>query len=239
MTYYPGTTPTFTTKTNKVDLVDASHVNDLQNEVVALATELGTNPSESRTTVKERLNTAMDAYGAVNGSNGYPDGVLIPTYARQFWYRTDSDSMYIRNAANTAWVAVGQNFSNMLFQYQGVWGAIYATKPVPEYIAVTAAAFVTAWRTQILKWSGLSSLNISAALWTTANGQPYMRISVGGVLGSCVGVTNHTAPSWYYSGAMNVSGLSNGTYYDVIAEYYDATAGGWQCNCGAIIGYGS
>ena len=35
---YPTSIKTFTTKTNKVDIVDAAHINDLQNEVIALET---------------------------------------------------------------------------------------------------------------------------------------------------------------------------------------------------------
>lgn len=48
---YPGSIKTFTTKTNSTDLVDASHVNDLQDEVNAIETELGVDPAGAFATV--------------------------------------------------------------------------------------------------------------------------------------------------------------------------------------------
>lgn len=44
---YPGSVRTFTTKVNNVDIIDASHPNVLQEEVVALQSTLGTNPQIS------------------------------------------------------------------------------------------------------------------------------------------------------------------------------------------------
>jgi hypothetical protein len=44
---YPGTVRTFTTKVNNIDVIDASHPNVLQEEVVAIETTLGVNPQVS------------------------------------------------------------------------------------------------------------------------------------------------------------------------------------------------
>lgn len=44
---YPGSVRTFTTKVNNVDIIDASHPNVIQEEVVALQTVLGVNPQIS------------------------------------------------------------------------------------------------------------------------------------------------------------------------------------------------
>lgn len=46
---YPGSIRVFTTKVNLVDVIDASHPNFLQEEVVAIETTLGTNPQVSTT----------------------------------------------------------------------------------------------------------------------------------------------------------------------------------------------
>lgn len=54
---YPGALDSFTTKTDNVDAILASHVNDLQNSVVAIQTELGTNPSAGFSDVTARLLT--------------------------------------------------------------------------------------------------------------------------------------------------------------------------------------
>lgn len=50
-TNYPGAIDSFTTKQDGVDVVVASHVNNLQDPVVAIETELGTNPKGSYTDV--------------------------------------------------------------------------------------------------------------------------------------------------------------------------------------------
>jgi hypothetical protein len=43
---YPGAVKSFTTKTDLVDTIQASHMNDLQLEVTAIETELGVNPPD-------------------------------------------------------------------------------------------------------------------------------------------------------------------------------------------------
>lgn len=52
---YPGAIDSFTTKVNGVDVPDADHVNDLQTAVVAIETELGTDPAGSAATVSARI----------------------------------------------------------------------------------------------------------------------------------------------------------------------------------------
>lgn len=44
---YPGSIKSFTTKVNNVEIIDASHPNTIQDEVVAIETTLGTNPALS------------------------------------------------------------------------------------------------------------------------------------------------------------------------------------------------
>ena len=44
MATYPGSVVPFTTKVNNTDVVDASHVNDLQLEVIAVQSTIGTSP---------------------------------------------------------------------------------------------------------------------------------------------------------------------------------------------------
>ena len=54
---YPGAVKNYTSKTDGVDDVLASHVNDLQLEVTAIETELGTDPAGTYTDLKTRLAT--------------------------------------------------------------------------------------------------------------------------------------------------------------------------------------
>lgn len=55
MADYPAAVTSFTTKVDHVDDVQAADVNNLQNEVVAIETELGTDPAGPATDVKTRL----------------------------------------------------------------------------------------------------------------------------------------------------------------------------------------
>lgn len=55
MTSYPSAIKTFTNKTDLVDVVHASHVNEMQNEITAIETELGTDPKGVHADVKARL----------------------------------------------------------------------------------------------------------------------------------------------------------------------------------------
>lgn len=64
MTAYPSSIKSFTAKTDGVDDVLASHVNDLQNEVAAIETELGTLPKGSSGDVKTRLGAVDTILGA-------------------------------------------------------------------------------------------------------------------------------------------------------------------------------
>ena len=46
---YPGSVKVFTSKTNVTDVIDASHPNALQEEVLAIESVLGTTPNVSTT----------------------------------------------------------------------------------------------------------------------------------------------------------------------------------------------
>jgi len=54
---YPGSLKSFTTKTDSSDVVRASHINDLQDEVVAVETQLGITSSPASGSVRERLDS--------------------------------------------------------------------------------------------------------------------------------------------------------------------------------------
>lgn len=99
---YDSAISSFTIKTDKVDLVSASHINTLQSEIVTIETVLGTNVKGNRTDLKTRLNNALDADGSMLSGTSYPS----PALPSQVFYDTSLDTMYIRNAANTAWNSV-------------------------------------------------------------------------------------------------------------------------------------
>lgn len=66
---YPGTIPSYPTLVDGVDAVLAAHQNAKAEDIVAIATELGTDPAGTYTDVKTRLNVieALIARGMLNG----------------------------------------------------------------------------------------------------------------------------------------------------------------------------
>jgi hypothetical protein len=61
-TVYPGAIDSFTTKQDLVDTIYASHINDPQDSIVAIETELGINPKGTYANVAARL-AAIEAAG--------------------------------------------------------------------------------------------------------------------------------------------------------------------------------
>jgi len=62
---YPGSLVSFTTKSDGVDWVLAAHINDIQNEIEAIETELGTDVAGSMTDLKTRLAVVMNDNGTL------------------------------------------------------------------------------------------------------------------------------------------------------------------------------
>ena len=60
-TNYPGNIDSYTSKVDNQDTIIAAHVNDLQDAVVAIETELGTNPSGDHDTVKEYIESVEES----------------------------------------------------------------------------------------------------------------------------------------------------------------------------------
>ena len=60
-TNYPGNIDSYTDKVNNQDTIIAAHVNNLQDAIVAIETELGTNPSGEHDTVKEYIESVEDS----------------------------------------------------------------------------------------------------------------------------------------------------------------------------------
>ena len=90
---YPGALDTFTTRTDQVDIVAASHVNDIQNAIVATQTELGTDVAGSKTNLKARLVQSMAADGDI--AFAAATELTIATGAitiTQNWHTVDTES---------------------------------------------------------------------------------------------------------------------------------------------------
>lgn len=203
---YDSAITTFTVKTDKVDLVQAAHMNSVQSEIVTIETILGTNVKGDRSDLKTRLNNALDADGSVLSGTSFPS----PALASQGFYRTDLDTFYFRNAANTAWSALGTSLSNLVFDdHPGSGGS-----------NVTSGSYTTIDTSKFRKISGINTLTYwvkGAGINPGADRGIVAKMTVGTQSVEVTVNTGSTTPAWE-SGTIDVSGLTNGTTYDITNE---------------------
>jgi hypothetical protein len=74
MATFPAAVKTYTTKVDLVDINYAAHINDLQDEVIAVQATLGTNPQGGAATVKDRM--AAVETGKANTSHTHDAGAI-------------------------------------------------------------------------------------------------------------------------------------------------------------------
>src|SRR3990167_7342918 len=109
MAQYPSLLPTFSTKTNEVDEVDARHVNLLQDEIIALSTNIGTTPQGTQSNFMAR-------YNAMHNGSGYlysTAGDVTPTAPGQFWYDSTAEQMKFIKPDGTR-LSIGGGLSNVI-----------------------------------------------------------------------------------------------------------------------------
>jgi hypothetical protein len=97
---YPGNIKSFATKNNTTDIVDASHVNDLQNEVVALETTIGTNISISTAPLTTgTFNTSSLNYGTLNARLANIETGIVSDSHNQYIHKVGGDTLTPSGAA--------------------------------------------------------------------------------------------------------------------------------------------
>lgn len=153
--------------------------------------------------------------------------------------------------------------SNVLFQYQGVIdgtaGAsgdgetnaatltpVYGVTTIYRFLATSArnigsGAGNTVWSTKWIKISGVNTITIYTRLWvavTTGSGQPKLTVAIGSASGSVSATAGLVTPTWY-SFTIDVSGLSNGTTYDVTASLGNINDISQEPCCANVVAFGS
>lgn len=235
---YPTSLVNFTTKVNHVDVVNDDDANKLQNEVIALQTYVGTNPQGSKADLTTRIAQLMATNGAFNQGTAFPTN---PVEGQGFW-RTDQITFYIYG--NSAWNSLGQSLSNTIFSVTGpvITASLTSTNitsllngsSLPKWIATNNNAYSTCFYSQFKKLSGISTIKVFGDLWTLT-GNVVLRTTIGSVSGTLF--TGSFTPTML-SVALDVSGLNNGTIYDLVAELQQSGASG-GCFLHSITGIAS
>lgn len=96
---YPASLKTFTTKQNLIDVYDASHIDDIQDETTAIETELGTDVAGDQTNLKTRLGYCLEDNGSFKHGTSFPGSPRTGDW----FYRTDLNVAYVYTGST--WLA--------------------------------------------------------------------------------------------------------------------------------------
>lgn len=225
---YPTSLVTFTTKVNHIDVYEDDHINKIQNEVVALQTYIGTNPHGDLTNLSSRVKNAL------SGSGGFvlTTGIPTTTFPGLFYYRTDSETLFNIRSDNTP-QGVGGSLANVAFSFSGVSSGTLASAMyvgtglnpsitdanLGRYVAWSnnTGAYGTSIVTKFKKISGMTTLRVWAyQKGCSGDDTGNTRITIGSVSGTAQGAVTTTYV--WDSVDLDLSGLANGTTYDVIIE---------------------
>lgn len=253
---YDSAIISYTTKTDKVDLVQAAHMNAVQNELVTIETILGTNLKGSSADLSTRLNVCLGADGAINRGTAFPSGL----YQGQLFYRTDEDLLYAFDG--TGWDAAGKGVSNVIYAWRGTDGQTGAsaigfyngTDQTPAKASNLAENHFymygisnsngyndwIAW-----KWTkvdGVNTLTVNAKAWFEGTNvdNVSIRLAVNTTLTGDSANFSDSTPTWQSAFTVDVSSLVNGTTYDIVLQAHsDDSSGDWVIYLSALIVEGS
>lgn len=157
--------------------------------------------------------------------------------------------------ANPIWATVSSQ-SNILFQYSGNVdsqgtdsGEVANSSLIPNGVTGTYRFFqvkgqlggdyYTIWTNKFIKIFGISTVTVWCRIWvrTATTRTASFKLDIGGISNTVNGSLNATVPEWK-SFTIDVSGLTNGTTYDVTAGLQEIT-NTVDAYCSNIIGFGS
>ena len=224
---YDSAIISYTTKTDKVDLVQAAHMNAVQSELVTIETILGTNVKGNLADLKTRLNNMLDPDGSLLSGTSFPS----PALGSQLFYRTDLTTTYAHNISTGVWDALGGSLSNLIYRNDNNTQAVATTGIITTTNLTTPASAeeYKYWSKdagtsyvqlgQAFKWtkiSGVSTLTVYAKVWQDGAGgdNALFKLVVGSVEGISGTVSSATTTPTVFNWTVDVSSLTNGTTYD-------------------------
>ena len=199
-----------------------------------------------------QITTASKVHGtAITGLASVPSGAGILPIAN-IASGTATGAKFVRDDGTLA-VPAYPNLSNVLFQYignaeqQGAGEGEYAgTSLNPNgatgnyrFLQTSTTSYVIIGRSKWTKISGVSTITVYCRIWVRdAVGQSAnLKVDVGGQSGNVAGTVSQTTPEWK-NFTIDVSGLSNGTVYDVTVSMLN-TLGNDDVYCSNYVGFGS
>jgi hypothetical protein len=199
---YPSsiiTTATFTPKVNTVDVIDASHPNLIQDEVIAIETALGVTPALSSSGSGSHVSASTN-FGTVNARlNNIEIGVLGDVHTQYIKKAADGGNTISASTSSTKPLIVkgASSQSVTLQEWQNSGGTALAN--VDQLGNVTAASFVKTSGTssQFLKADG--SVDSSTYLTTGTASSTYLPSATAATTYQAKFVVNATAKTAAYT----------------------------------------
>lgn len=154
-------------------------------------------------------------------------------------------------AANPAWATV-PSLSNVIFSYAtqvdnpGFVTNTTLTNAATsnyQYYAVSGVgslSYKTIISSKLVKIAGISTVTVWAYIWCSgaAGTQANCKVNIGATNGNVSGTSLQTTPEWK-NFTIDISGLSNGTTYDITIQLANADSSNSSIYLGSVIGFGS
>jgi hypothetical protein len=211
---YPNSLDSFTTNTDSVDDVLAADMNAVQAGIVAIETELGTDPVGSLTDLKTRLAVSLSAAGLLNfaasGALTIATGAITVT---QNWHRVDTEAaaasdnldtitagadgqvLFLRIAADARNVVIRHAIDNIVCA-----GAANITLDLTSDLAILI------YDANLVKWIAYS---VGSSIFGTANTWTGVQVFSAAISTAYAGVNaNTTLDSTYQTVAVDASGAN-------------------------------
>jgi hypothetical protein len=104
-----------------------------------------------------------------------------------------------------------------------------------SYWASKSDSYQTILTSKFRKISGINTVTINALLWTKGTTAPTLKVDIGGQ-NNTVTRTAGTTPTWVTTSDIDVSGLTNGTTYDITIQFKSSVDGDpVSVYCGGVI----
>jgi len=208
MSTYPSNIPVFPTLTDEVDVVAANDVNSGRNEIIALCQYIGTNPQGSKADLVTRLQVCLGTDGAIQRGSAYPTNPLDG----QLFFKRDEPSLYVYSTLTGTWTAP-VTLSNRAFEFNVTY---------TELTPTTNGVMRTFYDSQFKKVAGMNTLTIYFKA-SDASQTGAFRLDLVGGLTSSYQIQAASLAWTFYS--ISLSGLTNGSIYNVIGMFYGTSGG--------------
>jgi len=131
------------------------------------------------------------------------------------------------------------SYSNVIYQWSGytgmrnnIHGIIHSTSltepqvvtPVYTYLRTECAQSYPNFMGKFKKIVGISTVTIYSRIWNDGDTTSLCKVTIGAV-STVITVPPSTTPTWYFS-TLDISGLTNGTVYDITTSLYTSSGCG-------------